>query len=395
MFMTGCRVSDPVGNVDDDGIVLDAQVGVMAKYAGATSFAQGDKVSLYATKSGVTLAASGNHIDNSQYERGEFYFTKSSGKDAFPASGGIDIYSFFPYDADAETKGFPNYTFTCAVDQSSDFLTNDFLIAKTNVEPTLHPVKLQFSHAMSKLIFSAVTAADFTDGTKVSGIKFNLKNATKVAMSTQTTSANGEAVEITPSITNEGDKMIATAIVAPQDLTSTDAFAEISLSNGKKIDFALGKVLNLVQNKYAAVDVEVTFGGGKIIVLGASVTDWGSVDAGSNITIVERLRNGFTGACTETTMADYKKAEVSVKVTGEDKVTTFVVDAKSDVTAKSVYFEFRGANKVPTKYPYEIVNIVLIDGATRKTLTVTGNGAKNIADQTSKTFSFNATTATF
>lgn len=393
MLMAGCRDNDPKGNVDDDGIVLDAQVGAMAKYTGATAFEQGDMISLFATKRDVALAASGNHIDNSLYQRGEFYFTKSSGKDAFPASGGIDIYSFFPYDADAGTKGFPLYSFDCEVDQSIDMLKNDFLIAKTTVEPTLHPVKLQFSHAMSKLIFSAVTASDFTDGTQVDGIKFKLNNKTSVNMSTQLTTVTIDVVEITPNVTKDGNKMIATAIVAPQDLGANDAFAEISLSNGKKINFALGKALNLAQNKYATVDVEVTFGGGKVIVLGAEVTDWGSVDAGSNITVVERLRNGFTGTCTEATMADYKKAEISVKVTGEEKITTFVVDAKSDVTAKSIYFEFRGANKVPTMFPYEIVNIVLVDEGTKKTLTVTG--AKGIADQTNKTFSFDATTATF
>lgn len=397
LVLGGCKDDhSKIGDQADEGIFFDASVGALSKYAGSTSFDKGDQISLFGTKVSVALAATGNYIENSKYVRGDNYFAKDNGKDAFPSSGGLDLYSIYPYDANLATKGFPNaYAFTCAADQSSDLLTSDLLISKLEaVQPTLHPVKLVFGHAMGKVILNVNVAADY-GGVTATYAGFKMISSATVNMATLTTTASGVATVIRPRNTLENGNLKAEAIVAPQTFAADVAFAEVSLSSGKTIPVSLPKDLVVEQGKFATIDVAISLGGGKAIVLGATVEDWGTVEIGSGQTVVERLRNGFNGTCTDATMANYNKAFVSVKASGETKITTLEVDVKSDVTKKTLYFEFRGANNVPSKFPYEIVNIKLVDGAgaeNKLSTIVNGTGFK---DQTIKGFTFAGTTATF
>ncbi|MCM1356284.1 MAG: fimbrillin family protein [Staphylococcus sp.] len=155
-------------NSEDTPQVNDSanEIAFICEYEQATSratdtkFENNDRIGIYMVADGATLQLGGNELNNEL-----FTFDGSawkSGRKAYWNKGLHNVYAYYPYSTSVNDT--EDYTFTLASDQSTHegYTSSDFIWAnKEGVEASASPVKLTFSHRMSKAIVKLEKGADF------------------------------------------------------------------------------------------------------------------------------------------------------------------------------------------------------------------------------------------
>ena len=189
--------------------------------ATATAFENGDKVGLYVVTTPNSLAANGNHVDNTC-----FTYSAGSWSSATPVywkdqTTKTDFYCYYPYVS--EIASIDAYSFVVKADQSSEanYKASDFLWGKTaDVAPTEDAVEIKVKHLMSNVIIKLIAGNGFTaeDLASASVVVCGLKNKASIHLATGAVTAIGDATDITP-MAEDGQYNV---LLVPQSVTDTD-----------------------------------------------------------------------------------------------------------------------------------------------------------------------------
>lgn len=122
-----------------------------------TNFENKDRIGVYVVTAGEYVQVGGNVVNNEAFTYNGSNWT--SDHRYYWNEGLHDVYAYYPYGQ--EVNDITDYRFTVATDQNAaedengltGYEASDFLWAKTNdVVASSDPVKLKFSHRMSKLV---------------------------------------------------------------------------------------------------------------------------------------------------------------------------------------------------------------------------------------------------
>ena len=125
-----------------------------------TNFENNDKIGIYMVAEGASLQLGGNELNNELFSFNGSAWTSS--RKTYWDNGKHTIYAYYPYAA--KVNDTEDYTFAVASDQSATegYAASDFLwSSKEGVEASADPVRLSFSHRMSKAIVKLEKSEDF------------------------------------------------------------------------------------------------------------------------------------------------------------------------------------------------------------------------------------------
>lgn len=131
-----------------------------ASRATDTNFENNDKIGIYMVAEGASLQLGGNELNNELFSFNGSAWTSS--RKTYWDNGKHTIYAYYPYAA--KVNDTEDYTFAVASDQSAPegYAASDFLwSSKEGVEASADPVRLSFSHRMSKAIVKLEKSEDF------------------------------------------------------------------------------------------------------------------------------------------------------------------------------------------------------------------------------------------
>lgn len=180
----GCRHRlDPV-NGDDMEVQIqstfdpDAASASAPSKATSTTFQNGDKVGLYMVNyngaNPVPLTSTGCQEDNVLFtsNQGGVLIANPPVRYKKDYKGKLDLYAYYPYDADMQTKNVNAYEFAVQQDQSKGITTSDFCRTKTDpsIVPTSNAVPLTFKHMLSKIWLTLNLPREYKDGLKIDSI---------------------------------------------------------------------------------------------------------------------------------------------------------------------------------------------------------------------------------
>jgi len=136
-----------------NGDVIGIQVSIRNNRITGNTFDTGDQIGIYAAIS-PGIPDTGNYLNNTVYTYDGTSWDAPEGLPIpWPDSENLDVYGYWPYDADL-TSGNPHaYPFLVNTDQTSseNYISNDFLWAKSVSQTSGQPVPLLFSHILSRV----------------------------------------------------------------------------------------------------------------------------------------------------------------------------------------------------------------------------------------------------
>ncbi len=200
-----------------------------------TKWTTNDKIGIFMTKAGETLAAANisEGVDNVAYQTdGSNAFSPVSGGKTiyFPIDGDVDFYSYYPQTTVNDYKVALN-----VADQSNQEAI-DFMYAKTaRCNKAVPQVTLTFSHQLSKLILD-IQPGDGLSQEDLEKLTIKVKNQNTTAtynLADGTLSEEGTPADITMHTTIAGKKY--EAILLPT--TETSRVLEFDLNNGHDAPF--------------------------------------------------------------------------------------------------------------------------------------------------------------
>lgn len=204
-------------------------------------FVSGDKVGLFVvnhnnTGASVSLAPSGNHVDNMLYINTTQWTpaTPTYWKDEKTVA---DLYLYYPYQ---ESVANPcAMLFNTDADQSiaTVYRSCDLLVGSTlNVSPTETAVNIEMKHVMSKVEIRLNPGAGFTDASLAMAVKSvklnNLKTSATIDLASVSVKAAGTVEDIIP----YHDGQVYKAVVVPQT-TSERALISVDV-NGDTYNYS-------------------------------------------------------------------------------------------------------------------------------------------------------------
>lgn len=131
-----------------------------------TNFESKDRIGVYVVTAGAHVQVGGNVVNNEVFTYNGSNWT--SARRCYWNEGLHDVYAYYPYGQ--EVNDITDYRFTVATDQNAPedengltgYEASDFLWAKTSdVAASADPVKLKFSHRMSKLVVRLEKGAEY------------------------------------------------------------------------------------------------------------------------------------------------------------------------------------------------------------------------------------------
>ncbi len=125
-----------------------------------TNFENNDRIGIYMVAEGSALQLGGNELNNEQFSFNGSAWT--SARKVYWNNGKHTVYAYYPYAV--KVNDTEDYTFSIAVDQSTreGYTASDFLWStKEGVEASSDPVRLTFSHRMSKAVVKLEKSEDF------------------------------------------------------------------------------------------------------------------------------------------------------------------------------------------------------------------------------------------
>lgn len=222
------------------------------------AFMVGDKVGIYvvnytgATTPG-TLAASGNHANNVQFELGNSSWSPASPIYWLDKTTKADFYAYYPYSSTSVNTSA--HSFSVMADQSTEanYWASDFLWGKTTSAPTA-TVGITTNHVFSNVLiylqagdgFTAETLAATTPSVKIN----NVKTSATINLATGVATATGDAATITSWNVGEYYR----AMIIPQTIANDTSLITVTI-NG--VDYTLKSGATFVANQQHTVTVKV------------------------------------------------------------------------------------------------------------------------------------------
>ena len=156
LLLAGCSKEEPGGGTTPhtgDGVQFEVAMEVVHTARLTTdadlnsTWTDGDKIGIYAVKSGQSLTASGNYVDNAclTLTAGSWTLDQTI---YYPLGSDLDFYAYYPYNAAlSDATAIPLSTLA---DQSTsgNFDLSDFMLAVATAQAS-KKVSLTFSHAMA------------------------------------------------------------------------------------------------------------------------------------------------------------------------------------------------------------------------------------------------------
>jgi hypothetical protein len=236
------------------------------------SFDTSDQIGIYVTSNEESLLTGGNEINNATFVYNGGSWT--SPKKVYWNEGSHNVYAYYPYQN--EISDINNMNFLVSEDQSTQakYSASDFLWSSVkNVTASADPVKLQFSHILSKVIVKLEKGDDF-EGEIPSNCMVYILNTNTTAeidlsIGSSAKSANGEENAISClKIDNEN----YTAIVVPQNITIRRPLVEVVSGN---VSYLLEGTISYKQGMQSTIVVTLSKNPEQTkIEIGGSMGSW-------------------------------------------------------------------------------------------------------------------------
>lgn len=192
-----------------------------------TKFDTNDEIGVYMTAKDTPLQIGGNELNNEKFSYNGSSWTAA--RKVYWDNGMHDVYAYYPYVS--KVNDTEDYNFDLPLDQSSakGFSSADFVWAcAKGVSASSSPVRLTFSHRMSKAIIKLEKSADY-EGEIPADCKVSvLSTATKASVDLSSGGVSKTADSATATIVAK--KVSNTeyhAIVVPQNIESRRPLIEV------------------------------------------------------------------------------------------------------------------------------------------------------------------------
>ena len=157
LALAACAKQEAVRPVQQGEVRFTTNIQTYTVKATDTAFENGDKVGIFAgapiSKSNVQATVSGSSLIPAtaiKWKEGD--------------NGVVDFFAYYPY---AENVS-QSYNFAVQADQATGYAKSDLMLAAKSSAPTDNAIELQFSHALSKVIFKINNAVENTTVNSVS-----------------------------------------------------------------------------------------------------------------------------------------------------------------------------------------------------------------------------------
>ena len=239
--------SDNVENVPTTPETEKLPINIATTLTRATdsAFEQGDKVGIFVVNEPNSLAASGNHADNTGFTYAGATWNPDTPIYWLDQTTKADFYCYYPYAENASTTA---HSFATKADQSTleNYKASEFLWGKTTgVTPTEEAVNITTNHTFSNALvilkpgdgFTEATLAAATKSVKICGVK----TGATINLATGVATANGNATEVTPYL----DGAQYRALIVPQ-ATAEGALIVVTVGG---VDYTLSRSMTFKANK--------------------------------------------------------------------------------------------------------------------------------------------------
>lgn len=244
----------------------------------------------------------------------------------YPANTNVDIYAVYPSNIDAKGS---TVSFEVANSQNDNtYMANDLMYASISNQPrTEQPVRLQFSHKMTKFIVNVTLEEELTL------TSINLINFKRTAVLTTSTGVLGSLSNPGPiAIENHG-----AAMVPPQDIDGQFLAVETNLGTAY---FSTTKTFEAGKEYVVSITVgRVNLG------LTANITDW--TQDGARQVVEQTTADGYTIAYTKTLTfteslrtSGYEQPDMTITNTtvNPNEVLTRYTNAETDYDYSVLFF---------------------------------------------------------
>ena len=234
--MTSCSSDDatPATHNDQVAVLFNGGINVTTR-AVDTKWTANDKIGIFMTKAGETLAAANisEGVDNVAYQTdGSNAFSPVSGGKTiyFPIDGNVDFYSYYPQTTVSDYKVALN-----VADQTNQEAIDFMYATQKGCNKTVPQVTLSFNHQLANLILD-VQPGDGLQHEDLANLTIKVKDQNTTAtynLADGTISDAGTPADITMHTTTAGKKY--EAILLPT--TETSRVLEFDLNNGHDAPF--------------------------------------------------------------------------------------------------------------------------------------------------------------
>ena len=234
--MTSCSSDDatPATHNDQVAVLFNGGINVTTR-AVDTKWTANDKIGIFMTKAGETLAAANisEGVDNVAYQTdGSNAFSPVSGGKTiyFPIDGNVDFYSYYPQTTVSDYKVALN-----VADQTNQEAIDFMYATQKGCNKTVPQVTLSFNHQLANLILD-VLPGDGLQHEDLANLTIKVKDQNTTAtynLADGTLSDAGTPADITMRTTRAG--RLYEAILLPT--TETSRVLEFDLNNGHDAPF--------------------------------------------------------------------------------------------------------------------------------------------------------------
>lgn len=192
-----------------------------------TSFEGGDRIGLFAVKTGLNMQPAGNILTNIPFGYDGLEWTADT--PAYWDAGVYDIYAYYPYTSKIEDT--EDFSFSVQSDQSTHagYTLSDFMWASArDVEASSDAVPLTFSHMLSKVIVVLEKGDEYEGEIPEDSEVYILSTATTASI--DLSSGEASAALYSPTETIKCRKVAANTyegIVVPQNITTRLPLIEV------------------------------------------------------------------------------------------------------------------------------------------------------------------------
>lgn len=223
------------------------------------AFESGDKVGLFvvnrnADGSAVSLAASGNHVNNQLFTYNGSW-TSSTPIYWKDEATHADFYLYYPYTSSVSSVTAMPFSVNANQSTESAYKASDLMVGSTlNVAPTKDNVNIGVKHVMSQMVITLAAGNGFTDETlSAAGVSVainGVKTSSTVNLADGSVTATGDATSVTPLKTDGKYK----ALIVPQSVEETNLIT----INVDGRDYNLKKAFSFVSGKRHSFTVTVS-----------------------------------------------------------------------------------------------------------------------------------------
>ena len=256
--MTSCSSDDatPATHNDQVAVLFNGGINVTTR-AVDTKWTANDKIGIFMTKAGETLAAANisEGVDNVAYQTdGSNAFSPVSGGKTiyFPIDGNVDFYSYYPQTTVSDYKVALN-----VADQTNQEAIDFMYATQKGCNKTVPQVTLSFNHQLANLILD-IQPGDGLQHEDLANLTIKVKNQNTTAtynLADGTLSDEGTPADITMHTTTAGKKY--EAILLPT--TETSRILEFDLNNGHDAPFVWAMPTKLeAGSKYHYTTVKIS-----------------------------------------------------------------------------------------------------------------------------------------